>query len=282
MIRFHLISLLLLCAAPAAADSFQSWAAKAAKADRAKDAPASIQAWSNALHLWKPTDGKKARAKAHAARATSYEASGELEKAFQDLSAAIKLDAKDPKLAYRRGIMLLEAGKPERALADFYAATKLDLNFGAAFYGRGRAYEKTGDMVFALEDYKAACQLGVKDACAARKSKTASAARPAAEERPSGAASAEALPEEAPTLGKEIIKQDPGIPSAACAKAIDRCASRAGGTYTSCVEKVRTCDNGGGPGCCPAACLKKFKKALDVAGEGQAFREVFDSKRRCD
>lgn len=287
MLRFHLICLLLLSAGPAGADSFQSWASKAAKADRVKDAPASIQAWSNALHLWKPADGKKARAKAHAARAASYEMTGEMEKAFQDLSAALKLDDKNPKLAHRRGAMLLEAGKYERALADFYAATKLDLGFGAAFYDRGRAYEKSGDMTFALEDYKSACQLGVKAACAAKKNKTAygqPAARPGPGPAagPSGAASYEPPLEDAETIGKEIAKQEPGTPTAACARAIDRCASREGGTYTACVEKARTCDNGGSPGCCPSPCLRKFKKALNSASEGQAFREVFESKRRCD
>ena len=47
-----------LLAGPALADSFPSWYAKAQKEDARHDDDAALQAWSNALHLWKSTDSK--------------------------------------------------------------------------------------------------------------------------------------------------------------------------------------------------------------------------------
>ena len=84
-----------LLAGQAQADSFPSWYAKAQKEDARHDDDAALQAWSNALHLWKSTDSKPKKAQALAARAALYEKKGEWSAALGDLSGALKLQAKD-------------------------------------------------------------------------------------------------------------------------------------------------------------------------------------------
>lgn len=299
--------LLLLLAASSWADSYGAWAAKAAKAERAGDAPAAVQAWSNALHVWKPADGKKARAKAFAARATLREKAGEQEGALADLGEALKLETKDAKLFHRRGRLHLERGDAHKALSDLYKATTLDLELGPAFLDRARAYELQGDEAFAREDYRMACKLGSKEACAkSKKAKPkappkAEVAAPAAEpespeeeprtveqaaalEAEAGpAAPAPAAPKPAPkksAKGKEVIRAA-DTASPACVAAVAACAEAEGGTYAACLIRRPVCQTKNVKGCCPEACVRKFKQAMNEASEAQAFREVLESGRPC-
>jgi len=276
--------LLLLLAMPLGAQSFEAWMSKAEKAEKRGAKTEAAQYWSNALFKWKPSDGKKARAKALAARAALQE---DPDLALKDLSEALKNDPKSPKLAHRRGVLLLEKGDAESALSDFYAATKLDIGFGQAFFDRGRAYEALGDHAFAAEDFKAACELGVKAACGRKRYKPAAKA-PAAPKRsqtadarpaPSDIERAEAPAEpEAPfepresALGTEIERSASGAPKR-CVASIAKCAEADGGTYEACVPKGVDC---------PQTCVRKFRKALNTQSEAQAFREIFESGRACD
>jgi tetratricopeptide (TPR) repeat protein len=155
-----------LLAGPARADSFPSWYAKARKAEARHDYDAALQAWSNALHLWKSTDSKPKKTQALAARAALYEKKGELQAALRDLSAALKLKTKDAVLFHRRGVLYLERGEAPKAISDFYKATALKLDYSEAFFDRGRAYESQGDAQFSKEDFRTACHLGLKKACA--------------------------------------------------------------------------------------------------------------------
>ncbi len=148
------ITLLLAAGAPLAAraESFASMTAKAEKAEKRHDAVAAIEDYGNALHLWKNSDGKKAKAKVLAARATLYQASGSAEAALADLSAALKLDAKTSSYFYRRGRIYYDLGRDNDAISDFYKATQLNLEYKQAYLYRGFAYERSGDSKFARED----------------------------------------------------------------------------------------------------------------------------------
>jgi hypothetical protein len=190
-----LAALSWLLAGRAQADSFPSWFAKAQKAEARHDEDAALQAWSNALHLWKSTDSKPKKAQALAARAALYEKKGDWEPALKDLSGALKIDTKDAGLFHRRGDLYLEHGKTAEAISDFYKATALKLDYSEAFFDRGRAYEAQGDAEFSKEDFRTACHLGLQKACAkagvskgSAKSKSKSKSKVPAGGSPHGAA----------------------------------------------------------------------------------------------
>ncbi|MCX5796390.1 MAG: hypothetical protein NTY77_12935 [Elusimicrobia bacterium] len=166
--RARFLPLAVLCwllAGPAQADSFPSWYAKAQKAEARHDDDAALQAWSNALHLWKSTDSKPKKAQALAARAALYHKKGEWEAALKDLSGALKLKAKDAVLWHQRGVLYLEHDQASEAISDFYKATALNPGFSEAFFDRGRAYALQGDAEFSKEDFLTACHLGLQKAC---------------------------------------------------------------------------------------------------------------------
>ena len=59
----------LVLASHARAESFQAWAARATRAERRKDYRAALESYSNALTVWKPGDGAKAKARILCSRA---------------------------------------------------------------------------------------------------------------------------------------------------------------------------------------------------------------------
>ncbi len=304
-----------LLASPARADSFPSWFAKAQKAETRKDDEAALQAWSNALYLWKETDSKPKKAQALAARAALYQKKGDWKEALRDLSAALKLQAKDAKLFHRRGALYLEHGKATEAISDFYKATALKLDFAEAFYDRGRAYELQGDAEFAREDFRNACHLGFKKACEKAKSaKPASAKAPAAKPSPEAAgaaapAPAPAAPEPKPKAaakpaasagsgdidvgavveevpmggapaGEEAPETEPGFDPRACIGRIRSCADN-GNSYSACVSRARQCEQDPKQGCCPRECVITFQSRVNTKSEAESFREVFNLKHPC-
>lgn len=283
--------LLLMASSAARADSFSSWSAKAAKAERQGDLPAAMQAWTNALRLWKSSDGKKPRARAFEQRASLHEKESAPDLALKDLSSAVKLDDKNAKLFHRRGKLLLEQGKHSEAIGDFYKATALKLSFGEAFFDRARAYELQGDALFAGEDYRAACDLGYKKACpkvpANRVKKPKTARRPSkpkesASEAEETAPAASAVEIIAPVKGEKEPQAQDEFDMTACAAGIERCAQAdESGTYGACVAKAKVCGGASAKGCCPGECVRQFQKALDKKSEAQAFREIFSEEHAC-
>lgn len=278
-------------AASAHADSFSSWSAKAVKAEKQGDLPAAMQAWTNALRLWKTSDGKKPKAHAFEARASLHEKNSAPELALKDLSAALKLDEKDAQLFHRRGKLLLEQGNASEAIGDFYKATSLKMSFSEAFFDRARAYELQGDSLFAGEDYRAACDLGYKKACpkapakGVKKPKTAMKPARKAPKPPEEEARSEPAAPSVEVIAAEKGKEPPKPESfdlAACAAGVTRCAEdQEGGTYTACVAKAKLCEDAPAKGCCPEGCVQLFQKALDKKSEAQAFREIFSEGSGC-
>ncbi|MDE2490729.1 MAG: hypothetical protein KGM24_07765, partial [Elusimicrobia bacterium] len=158
--------LLLAAPLPSRAESFQAWAARAARQEREKEPRQAFESYSNALTVWKPTDGRLARARVYCARAGLRDRRGDEAGALDDYSHCLKTDKKNAKAFARRGELLMKAGRTEDALNDFYKAVALDIRFGRAYADRARAYELRGNKEFAREDYRSACRYGVKSACA--------------------------------------------------------------------------------------------------------------------
>ena len=314
LMRFlPLAALSCVLAGPVRADSFPSWYAKAQKAEARQDDDAALQAWSNALHLWKSTDSKPKKAQALAARAALYEKKSEWEAALEDLSEALKLATKDARLYHRRGVLYLDRGKASEAISDLYKATALKLDYGEAFCDRGRAYELQGDAEFAKEDFRTACRLGFKKACkktgpAQPGAKPGAKAPPPPKAKskggagtavPTSTAPAAAIPQAAAPastvtapvdipVGSAVeelpIGESPGeaptLDPRACISRIRSCSEN-GDSYSACVSRVKLCEKDPRPGCCPRDCVALFKARLNSKSEAAAFREVFTPTSPC-
>jgi hypothetical protein len=266
--RFLPIAVLsCLMAGPAQADSFPSWYAKARKAAARHDDDTALQAWSNALHLWKSTDSKRKKAQALAARAALYDKNGGWDDALKDLSESLKLETKDAVIFHQRGALYLEQGKISEAISDFYKATALKLDYSEAFFDRGRAYAAQGDAEFSKEDFRTACRLGFKKACDHIRTPKGST-----KSKDMGVTSAPAGP----------AVQAPSAPPdfRSCIDRISSCSEN-GDSYSTCVSRARLCEKDQKQGCCPRGCVALFKKLLDTESEAAAFREVFTTRSAC-
>lgn len=276
--------LFALAAAPAGAESFASWSSKA---EKQRDPVAAIEAYTNALRLWKKSDGKKAKAKTLAARAKLYADAGSNDAALRDLSSAIKLDDKTAAYFFRRGRLRYDLGRDSEAISDFYKATHLNLEYRDAYLYRGLAYQRQGDAAFAREDFKTACRLGLKEACA-KTPKAAKSARSA-----SGADGFEAAEDSAPPPKK---KRSYKLNWQACLDGLTACTD-AGNAFGDCVGKAPICEDEPKAGCCPESCVTNFRRLAgsappaaqegaqenEVSGgsEAEAFRQVFTPESTC-
>jgi len=89
-------------------------------------------------------------------RGDAYNSKGEYERAIQDFTQAIALRP-DFALAFNgRGIAHDGNGDPDRAIQDYDQAIRLKPDYAEAFYNRGRAYKRKGDDERALQDYSQA------------------------------------------------------------------------------------------------------------------------------
>lgn len=279
-------------AAPARAESFKSWAARGAREQRENDPKAAFSSYSNALTMWDDGDGSPAKAKVLCARAGLREKDGDDAGALGDLSDCLALDRKNAKGFHRRGVLLLKAGKAPAAIGDFYRAVALDIGFAQAYADRARAYESQGENGFAREDYRSACGLGVKAACAKAK---ALAPKPAAKGKTKPHAAAADAPADAPSAAADSSAADASAPAPAakkkaspyrpkfkdCRAALDACVEK-GGSFGACVRAAPSCDAKAVKGCCPAACLKAYQKALNLErSEAAAYREHFAPDAAC-
>lgn len=203
----------------------------------------------------------KATAKSLAASAALHEKNQDWAGAIKDLSKALALDGKNPKLFHRRGQSHLNLGNPSKAIDDFYKAVQLKLDFKEAYFDRARAYEMKGDEKFAREDYRSACKFGLKKACSPHP------AAPKAEEK-----------SPAP---KKAARQAPKLNFGACLKSLTGCLET-GASYDACVLNAKLCDEKMKAPCCPTACVEQYKKKLSGGdSEASAYRAAFTAKSAC-
>ena len=311
--------LVLLFASASHAESFKAWAARASREEREKDDKAAYQSYSNALSSWKESDGTAGKAKVLCARGAMRDKSGDEAGALEDLSACLAIDKKNSKVFDRRGELRLKAGKLSSAIDDFYKAISLNIGFAAAYADRARAYELQGDRGFAYEDYRRACELRVKAACpkakelapphkasAGKKKPSTAAAAPAdAPEADAGETSAkadDAEPAPAPDAEAPPVADDAPAPEPAPAPKRKKAKARPtynprfsdcldvaqacvddGNAFGTCVAKAPACEQKQVKGCCPAACLEAYRKALNHgASEAAAYRDIFVPDSSCN
>jgi Flp pilus assembly protein TadD len=287
---------LLSPASPAAAESFKSWAARGAREEREKQPKAAFGSYSNALTLWKEGDGNGAKAKVLFARAALREKDGDAAGALKDWSEGLELDKKNPKAFHRRGVLRMKAGRAKSAIDDFYKAVALDFGFAQAYADRAAAYEDLGELGFAREDHKQACSLGVKASCARAQELAKKGAKtrplpkadgpppaPATDEPPATEPAPEPAAGDPP--GEDAPKKKRAPPYRPrfkdCLGALDACLD-AGKSFGSCVAAAPACEDAAKRGCCPQACLKAYRKAVNRdRSEAQAFREHFSPDSIC-
>lgn len=243
----------LLPPTPARAESFQAWAARGARQTRRGDDRSALEAYTNALASWKNADGKSARAKVYCARAGLRERAGDAAGATSDYTECLAVETRNARAFDRRGRLRLKAGRVPAALDDFYKSVAADIGYGPAYYDRARAYLRQGDKAFAREDYRRACELGVTAACAKSGRRGAGAKK---KNRPSLAAL-----------------------TASCRAAAQACAHE-GATFGDCVAKAPVCERSKAADCCPSACARALRRALDAGrSDAAAFRDVFSGPR---
>jgi tetratricopeptide (TPR) repeat protein len=85
-----------------------------------------------------------------------------LEKAIEDYSEAIRLDASMFDAFNNRGSAHYEAGNLLAAVADYTSAITANPDYAAAYFNRSLVYQELGDTVHAAEDYSRAKQLGYR------------------------------------------------------------------------------------------------------------------------
>ena len=81
------------------------------------------------------------------------------DRAIDDFSQAIRLDAKNAAAFDNRGLAYRMKGDLDRAIADFDQAVRLDPKSSAIFNDRGTTYGMRGDTDRAIQDLDAAIKL---------------------------------------------------------------------------------------------------------------------------
>jgi len=76
-----------------------------------------------------------------------------------DFTKAIRLDPKDAKAYFYRGVAYREKGEPDKAIADFTEAIAINPTDAEAYFGRGMAYREKGEQAKAEADFARAKEL---------------------------------------------------------------------------------------------------------------------------
>ena len=92
-------------------------------------------------------------------RGIAYRLKGEYDRAIQDYSQAIKLNAKFAAAYNNRGVVYDRKGEYDRAIADYDQAIRIDPGYANAFNARGFALREKGDLDRAIADFDRAISL---------------------------------------------------------------------------------------------------------------------------
>jgi tetratricopeptide (TPR) repeat protein len=135
-------------------------AAPSTTAESATTSPAMPPPQGAAATIARPANAKVA-ALVHAGKRAA--AKGDLDRAVQNFSEAIRIDPKFPDSYSERGQALFKLGETERAIADYSAAIQRNPQHGAALRARGMAYLYRGSTDLALTDLSRAVDLAEND-----------------------------------------------------------------------------------------------------------------------
>jgi len=92
-------------------------------------------------------------------RANQWERKGDLDKAMQDHSEAIRTDATYAAGYMHRGNAYARRGDWDRAIADHSEAIRIDPAYANGFYNRGLTYSRKGDHERAIADFTKGIEL---------------------------------------------------------------------------------------------------------------------------
>ena len=84
---------------------------------------------------------------------------GEMERAIEHYSHAIKLDLNSASIYNNRGVAYYKKGEYDLAIEDYNMAIRLNPDDAGAYSNRGAVYSKKGEYDLAIEDYNMAIQL---------------------------------------------------------------------------------------------------------------------------
>ncbi|UPT73475.1 MAG: hypothetical protein M0D55_16630 [Elusimicrobiota bacterium] len=295
--RLVFVVLLGLAAAePARAESFKSWAARAAREEREKDSKAAVASYGNALSLWKDSDGLAAKGKALCARSLLREKDGDDAGALSDLSACLAIDKKNAKGFHRRGLLQLKAEKSRPRSAT---STRPSSSTSRSARRTPTARAPTRCKASRCSPARTTSAPAISGSSPpARRSPRAERRRaspprrrprrPRRRERAGrgaslgGSARRGAPAEEAPKPKPAKAKSSYYSPKYRdCLEALEACVE-GGDSFGGCVRAAPNCDKKQVKGCCPAACLKAYQKSINRdRSEAQAYREHFAPDAVC-
>jgi len=96
-------------------------------------------------------------------RGAAYKVKGDLDRAFADYTAALRLDPKYALAFSNRGLVYASKGNLDRAIADYEEAIKFDPQNALTFNNRGHSYHGKGNYDQAIADFSEALRLSPKD-----------------------------------------------------------------------------------------------------------------------
>lgn len=154
----------LLAAAPAQAALSETLIDRIEEAHNAE----TRREYDRAIELYQRALGERAADPAWARgilkqRGLLYERIGRLDKAEEDLTAALSIKPVDPMLYADRGHFYIRSGRGADALQDFMAGAKLDPQNPLFPYGQGRALANLRSYRAAIDRYGEAIRLSPRD-----------------------------------------------------------------------------------------------------------------------
>ena len=128
--------------------------------NQSKDWDLSIAACTRVLDAGGESPGN--RAIAFSNRGVAYADEGDLDRAIDDYSEAIRLDPKSAHAYNGRGNAYARKGDIDGAIADYGEAIRVDPMYANAYNGRGNAYARKGDLDRAIAEYGEAIRVDPK------------------------------------------------------------------------------------------------------------------------
>lgn len=95
-------------------------------------------------------------------RGVAYEEKGAFEKAIQDYTTVLSMNAKSKKSLHRRGLTYSKMNMNEEAIQDYNTALQLAPDDAELYHLRGNSYTKLGHYQKALDDYSTAIHLSTE------------------------------------------------------------------------------------------------------------------------
>ena len=116
--------------------------------------------WKDDLTLWTDVVSKSPnKARAITNRGIAYANREQWDKAIDDYSRSLGIDANAPLTLISRGFAFRNLGQFDKAIDDYTRALEIDANYAIAFCNRGFCYLHRGDLEKSIDDFTRAIEL---------------------------------------------------------------------------------------------------------------------------